>query len=234
VRLRNALRELSRRPELAAEYLARLTPEQWDHLFYDWQAHSRDDQLPPIATAKDQPWHTWLVLGGRASGKTRAGAEWVRAQATETLPIADRRSHRIALVGDTIAQVRSVMIEGLSGLLSIHRPDERPALEAARNQLVWPNGTIAQMFAADNPDSLRGPQFDAAWCDELCKWRRPDVAWDTLQFALRLGALPQVVVTTTPRPIPLLKRIMTTTPPPSAARAPPTTPTTWPPLSWQR
>ena len=208
MRLRNALRELSRRPELAAEYLARLTPEQWDHLFYDWQAHSRNDQLPPIATAKDQPWHTWLVLGGRASGKTRAGAEWVRAQATKTLPIADRRSHRIALVGDTIAQVRSVMIEGLSGLLAVHRAIERPKLEASRNRLVWPNGTIAEMFAADNPDSLRGPQFDAAWCDELCKWRRPDDAWDTLQFALRLGAFPQVVVTTTPRPIPLLKRIM--------------------------
>ena len=81
------------------------------------------------------------------------------------------------------------MIEGVSGLLSIHPSDERPTLEVSRNQLVWPNGTIAQMFAADDPDSLRGPQFDAAWCDELAKWRRPDVAWDTLQFALRLGEL---------------------------------------------
>ena len=153
----------------------------------------RDDQLPPVLTTKGEPWHTWLVLGGRGSGKTRAGAEWVRAQALHLADIADRRSHRIALVGDTIGQVRNVMIEGLSGLLSIHLPAERPTLEASRNQLVWPNGTIAQMFAADNPDSLRGPQFDAAWCDELCKWRRPDVAWDTLQFALRLGELPQVI-----------------------------------------
>jgi phage terminase large subunit-like protein len=208
VRLRSVLQALSRHPELAETIYRRLTPEQWDYFDLDWLARGRDDQLPPLLTPKGEPWHTWLLLGGRGSGKTRAGAEWVRAQATETLPIADRRSHRIALVGDTIAQVRSVMIEGLSGLLSIHRPDERPALEASRNQLVWPNGSIAQMFAADNPDSLRGPQFDAVWCDELCKWRRPDVAWDTLQFALRLGSLPQVVVTTTPRPIPLLKRIM--------------------------
>ena len=158
--------------------------------------------------ANGEPWHTWLVLGGRGSGKTRAGAEWVRAQALDLADLADRRSHRIALIGETIGQVRSVMIEGLSGLLSIHPPGQRPKFEASRNQLVWPNGTIAQMFAADDPDSLRGPQFDAAWCDELCKWRRPDDAWDTLQFALRLGELPQVVVTTTPRAIPLLKRIM--------------------------
>ncbi len=178
MRLQNVLRVLSRQPEAAAAIFKRLTPEQWDIVLFDWLARARDDQLPPVVTPKGEPWHTWLLLGGRGSGKTRAGAEWVRAQATETLPIADRRSHRIALVGDTIGQVRSVMIEGLSGLMSIHLPAERPTLEASRNQLVWPNGTIAQMFAADNPDSLRGPQFDAAWCDELCKWRRPDVAWD--------------------------------------------------------
>ena len=118
------------------------------------------------------------------------------------------RATRIALVGETIGQVRSVMIEGLSGLLSIHPPRERPKLEVSKNQLVWPNGSIAQMFSADDPDSLRGPQFDAAWCDELCKWRRPERAWDMLQFALRLGTQPQCVATTTPRPIPLLTDIM--------------------------
>jgi predicted phage terminase large subunit-like protein len=93
-------------------------------------------------------------------------------------------------------------------LLSVYPPDQRPKLEVSRNQLVWPNGAIAQMFAADDPDSLRGPQFDAAWCDELCKWRTPDYAWDTLQFAMRLGRWPQCVVTTTPRAIPLLKKMM--------------------------
>jgi phage terminase large subunit-like protein len=100
------------------------------------------------------------------------------------------------------------MIEGISGLMSVYPPAERPKLEVSRNQLVWPNGALAQLFAADDPDSLRGPQFDAAWCDELCKWRQPDLAWDTLQFALRLGKWPQCVVTTTPRPIPLLKKML--------------------------
>ncbi len=180
----------------------------WDFIVFNWQLTGRNDQLPPILTSQGQPWHTWLLLGGRGSGKTRAGAEWVRAQALATPDLADRRAQRIALVGETIGQVRSVMIEGLSGLLAIHSPKERPKLEASKNQLVWPNGSIAQMFAADDPDSLRGPQFDAAWCDELCKWRVPDYAWDTLQFALRLGSLPQCVVTTTPRAIPLLKKLM--------------------------
>jgi len=132
----------------------------------------------------------------------------VRAQALGIEHLSDRRSHRIALIGETIGQVRSVMIEGVSGLLSVHEPGTHPKFEASKNQLVWENGSIAQMFAADDPDSLRGPQFDAAWCDELCKWRVPDRTWDTLQFGLRLGAFPQVVVTTTPRSIPLLKRIM--------------------------
>jgi phage terminase large subunit-like protein len=174
----------------------------------NWGLGARDDQLAPVIAKGGGRWHTWLMLGGRGSGKTRAGAEWIRAQVIGEPPLADRRSHRIALVSDTIAQVRSVMIEGVSGLLSVYPPDKRPRLEVSKNQLVWANGTIAQMFAADDPDSLRGPQFDAAWCDELCKWRQPDLAWDTLQFALRLGRWPQCVITTTPRPIPLLKKIL--------------------------
>jgi phage terminase large subunit-like protein len=202
------LERLSRLPDAAARIASVVTPQEWDELSYDWRLHGRFDQIAPVATRRGQPWHTWLVLGGRGSGKTRTGAEWVRAQALNLEDLSDRRSHRIALIGETIGQVRSVMIEGLSGLLSIHRRHERPKLEASRNQLVWPNGTIAQMFAADDPDSLRGPQFDAAWCDELAKWRVPDYAWDTLQFALRLGELPQCVVTTTPRFIPALKRIL--------------------------
>ncbi len=202
------MRSLSRHPQSSARVAAHITREEWDGIVHDWLICARDDQLPPLLTAQGKPWHTWLLLGGRGSGKTRAGAEWVRAQALATPSLADRRAQRIALVGETIGQVRSVMIEGLSGLFAIHRPEERPKLEASRNQLVWPNGSIAQMFAADDPDSLRGPQFDAAWCDELCKWRVPDYAWDTLQFALRLGALPQCVVTTTPRAIPLLRKLM--------------------------
>lgn len=200
------MRSLSRRPDLAAD--AFRSREEWERVLRDWLVLGRDDQLPPLVSATGKPWHTWLVLGGRGSGKTRTGAEWVRAQALGTPHLADRRSHHIALVGETIGQVRAIMIEGLSGLLSIHAASERPTLEVSRNRLVWPNGTVAHLFAADDPDGLRGPQFDAAWCDELTKWRQCDQAWDTLQFALRLGELPQCVVTTTPRAIPLLKRIM--------------------------
>ena len=160
----------SRTPE-GIDFLVRhLTREQVDSFVkYAWCVNARDDQLPPLRQRAGEPWRTWLVLGGRGSGKTRTGAEWVRAQA-----LGDRRwptaaAQRIALVGETIGQVRSVMIEGVSGLLAIHPPLKRPKFEVSKNQLVWPNGTIAQMFAADDPDSLRGPQFDAAWCDELCQ-----------------------------------------------------------------
>jgi phage terminase large subunit-like protein len=175
---------------------------------HDWLVWARDDQLPPPSLQTGMPWHTWLVLGGRGAGKTRTGAEWVRAMALGQTPIADFRARRIALVGLTLGQVRSVMVEGVSGLLSVHRTSEQPAFEVATNTLTWPNGTIAQMFAADDPDSLRGPQFDAAWCDELAKWRRAERAWDNLQLALRLGPSPQAVVTTTPRPLPMLKRLI--------------------------
>ena len=198
----------SRLPEGPDILASNLTPKQWKEIVHHWAAHARDDQLAPVLAKGGGRWHTWLVLGGRGSGKTRTGAEWIRAQVVGEPPLADRRSHRIALIGDTIAQVRSVMIEGVSGLLSVYPPEERPKLEVSKNQLVWANGTVAQMFAADDPDSPRGPQFDAAWCDELCKWRQPKYAWDTLQFSLRLGRWPQCVVTTTQRAIPVLKKIL--------------------------
>lgn len=147
-------------------------------------------------------------MGGRGAGKTRAGAEWVRAKALGLEPLGQVAASRIALVGETMAEVRRVMIEGVSGLLGIHGIGERPRFEPSKLQLVWPSGAIAQMFSAENPEALRGPQFDAAWCDEIAKWRRPQRAWDMLQFGLRLGRRPQMVVTTTPRPIPLLKKLI--------------------------
>lgn len=167
---------------------------------------ARDDQLPPLHTPAGMPWSVWLVLGGRGAGKTRTGAEWFRARALG-LEEFGPPARRLALVGETLGQVRSVMVEGVSGLLAVHAPAERPQFVAARNEIVWPNGSLAQMFAADDPDSLRGPQFDAAWCDELAKWPRAERAWDTLQLALRLGDHPQSVVTTTPRALALIKRI---------------------------
>jgi phage terminase large subunit-like protein len=141
-----------------------------------------------------------LFLGGRGAGKTRAGAEWVGACARFG------RVGRFALVGPTFHDVREVMIEGGSGLRA--REGERPVYEASRRRLLWANGAQAYCFSAEDPESLRGPQFDAAWCDELAYWAHPQEALDTLSHALRLGKRPRMAVTTTPRPIKALKRLM--------------------------
>ncbi len=188
--------------------LARLSDSQIAAIHADWQVWARDDQLPPVATETGEVWRTWLVLGGRGAGKTRAGAEWIRAQALGLAPLAGAPARRIALVGETMADVRSVMVEGVSGLLAVHAPAERPRFEPSKGLLTWPNGSVAQMFSAENAEALRGPQFVAGWCDEIAKWRDGETAWDMLQFALRLGDRPQVVATTTPRPVPLLKRLL--------------------------
>jgi phage terminase large subunit-like protein len=154
------------------------------------------------------PWTTWLILGGRGAGKTRVGAEWVRAMVHGTPPYANRPHRCIALVGETEHDAREVMIEGHSGLLQISPRSQRPIWIPTRRRLQWPNGAIAQAFSAEDPESLRGPQFDAAWCDELAKWRHADATFDMLQFGLRLGARPRQLITTTPRPIPLIKRLI--------------------------
>jgi phage terminase large subunit-like protein len=134
----------------------------------DWRMWGRlEKQLPP----DDQDWRSWLILGGRGAGKTRAGAEWVRAQALGDWTEDNSHAERIAIIGPTLEQARAVMIEGKSGLLSIHMEGERPHYEPSKRLITWPNGAIAQVFSADEPESLRGPQFDAAWCDELAKWR---------------------------------------------------------------
>ena len=173
-----------------------------------WALAARDDQLPPTYARNASPWTIWLVLGGRGAGKTRTGAEWIKGM-VHGLPWLTRQPiGKIALVGETFADVRDVMIDGPSGLLSIHARHERPVWTATRRRLEWPNGAVALAFSADDPESLRGPQFEAAWADELGKWRYADAAWDQLQFGLRLGAQPREVVTTTPRAIPLLKRML--------------------------
>ncbi len=189
-------------------FLAKLSFCELEFLQKDWQIWARDDQLPPSLTKAGLPWSTWLILGGRGAGKTRAGAEWVRAQALGTQPLACRPCPRIALIGETLADVRSVMIEGVSGILSISNTDDRPLFEPSKKQLVWKNGSIAQMFSSEDPESLRGPQFGAAWCDELAKWRHCDMVWDMLQFGMRLGENPRQVVTTTPRPLALIKKLL--------------------------
>jgi phage terminase large subunit-like protein len=177
-------------------------------LLADWELWARADQMPPAATASGAPWHIWLLMGGRGAGKTRAGAEWVRGLALGRLPFADAPVGRIALLAESLSDLREVMVEGVSGILAVHPPGERPAWEPSRRRLEWPNGAVAQGFSADDPESLRGPQFGAAWLDELAKWKRAEAAFDMLQFGLRLGARPRQMVTTTPRPTALLRRLM--------------------------
>jgi phage terminase large subunit-like protein len=162
----------------------------------------------PHQLAPDGAWKTWVILGGRGAGKTRAGAEWVRGQVEGSRPGDPGRARRVALVGETQDQVREVMIFGESGIMACSPPDRRPEWNATRRSLTWPNGAVAQVYSAHDPDSLRGPQFDAAWVDELAKWKRAEETWDMLQFALRLGPNPQQVVTTTPQNVAVLKAIM--------------------------
>ena len=169
----------------------------------DWLLWARPDQLPPAGD-----WTTWLLLGGRGAGKTRAGAEWVKALALGRPPFAGKPVERIALVGETIADVRDVMIEGVSGLLAIHRRGDRPRWKPSLRRVEWPNGAVAQVFSSEDPESLRGPQFAAAWADEIAKWRHAEEVWDMLQFGLRLGEHPRQMATTTPRPVPLLRRLV--------------------------
>jgi phage terminase large subunit-like protein len=184
------------------------TLKTWTRLDKDFATLAHRHQEQPATGNNGAPWTTWLALGGRGAGKTRLGAEWVRALVHGRGPYADRRFRRIALVGESEHDVREVMIEGPAGLLRLSPRAERPAWTSSRFRLEWRNGAVAEAFSADDPDSLRGPQFDAAWCDELAKWRYADAAFDMLQFGLRLGARPRQLITTTPRPIPLLKRLL--------------------------
>jgi phage terminase large subunit-like protein len=187
----------------ARRLLKTATADELSFILRDWQLWARDDQLPPSGA-----WAIWLMLGGRGAGKTRAGAEWVRGLALGIAPFAPRPLARIALVGETLHDARAVMVEGASGLLAIHPAHERPQFTASKRELVWPNGAVAQIFSSEDPDSLRGPQFGAAWGDELGKWRHAQETFDMLQFGLRLGDRPRQMFTTTPRPSPLLRRLL--------------------------
>jgi phage terminase large subunit-like protein len=160
-------------------------------------------QLPP-----EGAWKTWVVMGGRGAGKTRAGAEWVRAQVEGARPSDPGRAGRVALLGGTLDEVEAVMVAGESGILACSPPDRRPKWVGTRRQLEWPNGAVAQAFSAHEPERLRGPQFDAAWADEVAKWPKASEAWEQLQFALRLGENPRQVVTTTPKNVAVLKAIL--------------------------
>jgi len=163
---------------------------------YIWELWARDDQLAPPGA-----WRVWLLMSGRGAGKTRTGAEWVRAH------VEAGTYRRVALVGRTFPDVRDVMVRGESGLLSTCPPWFYPDYQPSRHRLVWPNGAIATLYSVEEPDMLRGPQHDAAWADELGSWSRPE-AYAMLEFGLRLGVDPRCVVTTTPRPTRLLRKLI--------------------------
>ena len=198
-----------------ADWLACATPQEVDAFLgglsenallglpwmFDFWAQKH--QLPP-----EGGWKSWVIMGGRGAGKTRAGAEWVRSMVEGAGPEDPGRCRRVALVAETMDQVRDVMVFGDSGIIACSPPDRRPVWVASKNRLEWPNGAWAVAYSASNPEALRGPQFDAAWADELGKWKKGQETWDMLQFALRLGENPQQVITTTPRPVGVLKDII--------------------------
>lgn len=176
-------------PAVVKQAISGLSDEEIHRLVKDWRLWARSSQLPPEGV-----WRVWLLMAGRGFGKTRTGAEWVRHLA---------RQHAgcyIGLVGASFDDVRHVMIEGPSGILSVCSEEERPLYLSSKHQLQWQNGTIARAFAADTPSQLRGPEFHFAWADEIAKWRY-QAAWDNLMLALRAGDSPRILATTTPRPL---------------------------------
>lgn len=188
-------------PEVRQMIADALDPEEKNEFAWHWELRARPEQLPP-----EGPWRIWMIMAGRGFGKTRAGAEWVRLVA-EMHPAA-----RIALVSSSIAEARAVMVEGESGLLAISPPDRRPVFEPSLRRVRFANGAQAHLFSAAEPESLRGPQHSHAWCDEIGKWplssERATRCWDNLIFGLRLGDDPRIAVTTTPRAVPLVRRLI--------------------------
>jgi len=162
-----------------------------------WRGRARPSQLPPPGD-----WNGWVIMAGRGWGKNFTGAGWVNEL------VESRSAGRIGLVAATAADARDVMVEGESGLLRMASPWNRPVYEPSKRRLTWPSGAIATTFSSEEADRLRGPEHDAAWADELAAWNEPQSTWDMLQFGMRLGKRPRWLVTTTPRPIKLLKELL--------------------------
>lgn len=185
------------------EILGRLSKQDLANFKYQWQIFGRPDQFLP-----EGEWSNWLILAGRGWGKTRTGAEAIRQLVCGNTPLAPGAYKRVALIAETAADARDVMVEGDSGIMGVHPKAFRPLYEPSKRRLTWPNGAVASLFNATEPDQLRGPQHDLAWCDELAKWRYAAETWDMMQFGMRLGDQPRVIITTTPRPLPIIKRLM--------------------------
>lgn len=193
--LREELAALSDAELLVA--LAELGEKAFDLARYDWAGERHVGQGAP-----EGDWRVWLLLAGRGFGKTRAGAEWVRS-------VAERDGGaRIALIGASLHDARSVMVEGASGVLAVSPPGAQPLWSPALRRLVWRSGAQAVLYGAADPESLRGPEFSHAWCDEIAKWPMGEAAWHNLMLALRAGVNPQVVATSTPRPVPLVRMLV--------------------------
>jgi phage terminase large subunit-like protein len=168
----------------------------------EWWWQARGGQIEPLACEDGSPWRIWALIAARGFGKTRVGAEWVSQRARED-PEA-----RIALVAESMDEAVRVMIEGESGILAVARCDERPLWMPSRGRLIFPSGALGFVYGGERPGRLRGPQHHYAWCDELAKWRHAGPTWDNLMMGLRLGTKPRLLVTTTPAPVPALKRIL--------------------------
>lgn len=177
--------------------LTNLTDEEAAALIYDWPKWARPAQLLPSGG-----WDGWLILAGRGWGKTRCGAETIRAE------IEAKRARRIALVAETAADGRNVIVEGESGILATSPPWSRPLYEPSKRRLTWSCGAMATLYDACEPDQLRGPQHDLILFDELAKYRYAEAVFDNAMFGLRLGRHPRWIATTTPRPIALIRKLL--------------------------
>jgi len=186
--------------------LSSLTAKQLIDLKYDWDFWARPEQLEPSG----KEWNTWFINAGRGFGKSRAGVEWVREQIKNG-------KRRIAAVAATNSDIERVMVKGESGFLNCCSPSDKtdkgkllgfPVWSPTKRQLTWENGAYVQFFSAEEPERLRGPQFEAAWCDELAAWNKDIDTWDMLQFCMRLGKHPRICVTTTPRSTTLVRKIL--------------------------
>ncbi len=203
-RLKSGADWLASEPQdVAGTFLEGLSSEALAALPWIFEFWALPHQLPP-----EGRWRSWVILGGRGAGKTRAGAEWVRSMVEGATAEAPGQARRLALVGETYDQALAVMVKGESGILACSPPDRMPRWVSSERLLIWPNGAEARLFSANDPEALRGPQFDAAWVDELAKWPKAEETWDMLQFGLRLGDHPQQCVTTTPRNVAVLKELL--------------------------
>ena len=164
---------------------------------FDWHRQARLKQKVPEGN-----WRVWMIMAGRGFGKTRTGAETIRRWVLEN------RYKRIGLVGNSESETRDIMVEGVSGLLNVHHPDERPNYEPSKRRITWKNGATATLLSAENVEQFRGPQFDALWIDEFAKFRNARDVWDQANFCLRLGQDPRMVITTTPRATEMIRTIL--------------------------